>query len=100
MTYQLPGFDIKPMTIDGKDIGLVAMRDHEIHVKIDPFEALKHARRIIKEYIAPQLGALGYLLTISTGDKETEHFLSRLGFVPVSSCGSITTHRLDALKIK
>ena len=96
----LPGFDIKPMVIDAKIIGKVAMKGREIHVQIEPREALKHARRIIRGYIAPELEKHGHLTTISTGDKSTEHFLSRLGFYPVGKCGSITAHRLDALRLK
>ncbi len=92
--------DIEPIIIDGEEIGLVAMRGREIHMQIEKRYALRHARRIIRQYVAPQLSTFGYLTTVSTGEAETLEFLERLGFYKVGGFGSISMHRIDALKIK
>jgi hypothetical protein len=96
----LPGFDISQVIIAGRNIGLIAQKGHEIHVQLDQREALLHARKIIRNHIAPRLEQLGYLTTISTGDEKTERFLKRLGFNRIAGAGSISVHRLDALQIQ
>lgn len=96
----LPSCDVQPIVIDEVEIGFMVSRGHEVHLKIDQAYALKHARRIIKQYIKPHLDALGYLTTIATGERQTLRFLDRLGFYKVGGFGSMTMHRLDALKIQ
>jgi phenylalanyl-tRNA synthetase beta subunit len=96
----MPDFDISQVVIGGTNIGLIAQKGHEIHVQLDKTQALIHARKIIRNHIAPRLEKLGYLTTISTGDEKTERFLKRLGFNVTAKVGSISVHRLDALQIQ
>lgn len=94
----LDGWEIVPVVIDGKQIGMRVMKGHEVHHHLDRKAALRHARRIIAQYVAEPLARLGYL--ISRTDDAGIPFLRRMGFYEAGREGSITTMRLDKLTIQ
>jgi hypothetical protein len=94
----LYGWDIVPVMIDGLQIGVRIMCGHEVHHQLDPRASLRHARRIIAQYVAEPLARLGYLTTRS--DDAGLPFLQRMGFHVTSRQGAISTLRLDKLIIK
>lgn len=94
----LEGWDIVPVMIDGVQIGVRIMREHEVHHFLDKRASLRHARRIIAQYVAEPLARLGYLISRAT-DAEIP-FLRRMGFYEVAREGGIVTMRLDKLNIQ
>lgn len=94
----LYGWDIVPVVIDDRQIGVRIMRGHEVHHQLDRKAALRHARRIIAQYVAEPLARLGYL--ISRTDDADIPFLRRMGFYEVARENGITTMRLDKLNIQ
>lgn len=94
----LDGWDIVPVMIDGRQIGVRIMCGHEVHHQLDRRAAIRHARRIIANYVAEPLARLGYLIS-RTEDADIP-FLERMGFYAVSRENGITTMRLDKLKIQ
>ena len=94
----LHGWDIVPVLIDGQQIGVRIMRDHEVHHMLDKKAARRHARRIIAQYVAEPLARLGYLIS-RTEDADIP-FLRRMGFYEVAREAGITTMRLDKLTIR
>jgi hypothetical protein len=94
----LYGWDIVPVMIDGTQIGVRIMKDHEVHHLLDKGAARRHARRIIAQYVAEPLARLGYLIS-RTEDADIP-FLRRMGFYEIGREGRITTMRLDKLTIQ
>ena len=95
----LVGWSISPITIDGNDIGVLMLRDKEIHMYIEPKKALIHMRRIIRCYFEPFIKAYGYLTTISFNDNDQIKFLERLGFYKTSEINGMISFRIDNAKI-
>lgn len=94
----LDDWEIVPVMIDDVQIGVRIMCGHEVHHMLDRRAALRHARRIIANYVAEPLARLGYLIS-RTEDADIP-FLRRMGFYEVSRENGITTMRLDKLKIQ
>lgn len=94
----LDGWDIVPVMIDDKQIGVRIMCGHEVHHQLDKRAAKRYGRRIIANYVAEPLARLGYLIS-RTEDADIP-FLQRMGFYEIARANGITTMRLDELKIK
>ena len=95
----LVGWDLTPLILDGKNIGVVMLRDKEIHVCLDPKQALLHARRIIKMCLDENIKRHTYLTTISFKEPETVRFLERLGFNKTGEDDTFISYRIDQSKL-
>lgn len=96
----LIGWKIDPVIIDDEHIGVVMLKNHEIHMCLEPSAALRHARRIIKQYVLAPLKENIFLTTIAMrDDQDSKRFLKRLGFHITRFNGEVFTLRLDKLAI-
>lgn len=93
-------WSISPILANEKQIGVLMLRNHEIHIQLQKDKALVHMRKVIRQCAADNLKRLGYLLTRSDDNNEVIHFLERLGFYRTGMDGNLITFRLDELKIK
>lgn len=96
----LYGWDIEPIMANGKQIGVLMLKDHEIHIQLQMDQALIHMRKVIQQCAVNNLARLGYLVTRSFDDKPVIRFLERLGFYQTGKDGQVLFFRLDELKIK
>lgn len=96
----LCGWDVEPITASGKQIGVLMLKDHEIHIQLQKDQALIHMRKVIQQCAVKNLERLGYLVTRSFDDKPVIKFLERLGFYRTGQDGQVLLFRLDELKIK
>jgi cytidylate kinase len=96
----LKDWTVEPIMMDGERIGVLILRDKEIHMHIVKQEALRHARRIIKYYVQAKLNELGFLVTRSRGSEWDSRFLGRLGFRETHRDGTEVFYRLDKLALK
>lgn len=91
---------VKPIVVDGQDVGVVCMRGTELHVTINKRDALLHARRIIRECIVNGILLHGHLTTRSQKtDVDVVRFLYRLGFIKTSEDADCFYYRIDTPKI-
>jgi hypothetical protein len=95
----LYGWDIGPLAVDGAVVGMVMLRFHEIHMWLEPMAALRHARRLIREYLLPNIEKHGYLTTVTPKDEKTERLLVRLGFYKTSEDADRRTYRIEKSRL-
>ena len=94
-------WEVRPMVVDGKSIGVIAQRGVEIHVALSRDEALKHGRRIIRECLTKGIAKHGHMETCALrGDERTAQFLGRLGFYRVTEDNDCVYYRINETKIK
>lgn len=96
----LYGWDVRPIQVDGKQIGVLLLNGNEIHVQLQKDGALKYMRRAIKQCVVDHLPNLGYMVTRTFDDAQVIRFLERLGFYRTGQDGQLLHYRLDELKIK
>jgi hypothetical protein len=96
----IAGWDLDVVEIDGQHAGVVMMQGTEIHFCIDKGMALKHMRRILRNYVAAPLARLGYLTTKTLDDPQQIYFLQRVGFKKIGHDGGHIVMRLDKLSIQ
>lgn len=96
----LDGWDVEPVLMDGQQIGVVIVKDGEIHISLDKQGALRHARRIIRNYVASALRRFGFLTTRSLGEPDVMRFLHRLGFQECGRDGRLVVLRLEKLQLQ
>lgn len=95
----LYGWDLAPIVAFGVNVGVVMLRFHEIHMHIEPQAAMKYGRRLLKQYLLPNLQKHGYLTTITPRDDGIERFLVRLGFYKTGEENGICSYRIDQAKV-
>lgn len=93
-------WDVSAMTPGGQFVGVVMRRHSEVHMQIDKQLATRYARRIIRQYLDPQLQEYGFLTSIALIDSNDIQFLERLGFYETSRTEQAILFRLDQLKIR
>lgn len=96
----LAGWEVDPVLVDGRQIGVVIVKDGEIHISLDRRGALLHARRIIRNYVATALQRFGFLTTRSLGEPQVMNFLRRLGFQECGKDGRLVVLRLEKLQLQ
>ncbi len=94
-------WEVEPMNVGEKNIGVIATCGTEIHVTLDKDGALRHAKRIIKACLVDRIERKGYLTTRAfKGDVLVAQFLGRLGFYRTTEVGDCVHYRIDKVKIK
>jgi hypothetical protein len=93
-------WEVEPMLIGEKSIGVIATQGHEIHVTLDKRGALLHAKRIIKACLVDRIAKHGYMVTRAmSGDAGVARFLERLGFKRTGEDDACTYYRIEQTKI-
>ena len=97
----LIGWDIEPINVRGKDIGVVMSKEHEIHVCLERKDAIAYGRSIIRKYLDERLKKHGCLTTIALKKNTADaRFLERLGFKKTGEDETFFSYRIDSPKLK
>lgn len=95
----LAGWEISQVSVCDKNVGVVMLRDREIHVVIDPKQAMLHGRRILRKCLDENIRKHGYLTTISFKEPKIVGFLERLGFYKTGEDENFFSYRIDKEKL-
>lgn len=94
-------WEVEPIMANEKSIGVMATKDHELHVTLDKLDAKRYAKRIIKECLTKRIEQQGYLVTRARiGDTKIFRFLDRLGFYQTHFDADCIYFRIDQTKIQ
>jgi hypothetical protein len=96
-------WELMPIIIKDVIVGVVAERDGEVHMAIEPEYRKKSTywRTGLKLLIKPIIDKYGYVTTrVESDDHVARKFVHRLGFKDYSSLGNVTTYAMSQIKHK